>query len=221
VNKILLTAYADTSWVPLDTERRLAQAIKSVLKNPGSLTRAHLAYGTAISCGLSALHASYVATAVEYFHTASLLLDDLPCMDSALERRGKPCTYIRFGEATAVLAAQAFIARAYDMLMWELCELPISRQVMARRCIRDCVGVGGILNGQSKDLHSSRASKSEIAAGKTGSLFRLALVLPALMGDATPDQIQQLEAQAARWGLCYQALDDLRDGDAITENVLT
>jgi geranylgeranyl pyrophosphate synthase len=157
-----------------------------------------------------------LAVAIEYFHTASLLFDDLPCMDDATERRGEPCVHRVYGEAAATLAALALISRAYALLWQGMAGSPPDRQALAGAYVEKCLGASGLLNGQSEDLHyaslpKSRRSPWKVAAGKTVSLIRLSLVLPALLGGAPPDERRLLERLAACWGLSYQILDDLKD----------
>ena len=78
--------------LPAALDPNLEFAIRHVLDNPGSLVRPKLVFQMATAYGVDAAQAQELAIALEYFHTASLLFDDLPCMDNALERRGAPCT---------------------------------------------------------------------------------------------------------------------------------
>jgi geranylgeranyl pyrophosphate synthase len=199
-----------------ETEPHLNGALRQTLNHPGSLVRARLVHQMARAYGLAETRAENLAIAVEFFHTASLLFDDLPCMDDALERRGEPCVHRNYGEAAAMLAALALVNRAYALLWRGLAELPANRQALAGTYVEKCLGVNGILNGQSEDLHfadlpANRRSPQRIAAGKTVSLIRLSLVLPALIGGANPGDVCLLERLASFWGLSYQILDDLKD----------
>jgi geranylgeranyl pyrophosphate synthase len=88
--------------------------------------------------------------------------------------------------------------------------------VRALAYIEQCLGVGGLLNGQSLDLHYSmlphnRETTERIAQGKTVSLIRLTLALPAMIGGASAREVQLLERIALYWGLGYQMVDDLKD----------
>lgn len=157
-----------------------------------------------------------VAIALEYFHTASLIFDDLPCMDNAVERRGAPCVHIRFGEANAVLSALALINRAYALVWRAVAATPPHGRHDVTTYIEKRLGVDGLLNGQSLDLHYSALphtleTTERIARGKTVSLIRLTLVLPAMLGGAPPREIQLLERIAVCWGFGYQIIDDLKD----------
>jgi geranylgeranyl pyrophosphate synthase len=199
-----------------ETEPHLRGALQQTLQHPGSLVRAQLVYDMAGAYGLTEDRAKNLAMAVEYFHTASLLFDDLPCMDDATQRRSEPCIHRSHGEAAAVLAALGLVNRAYALLWNGLAGSPPVQQSAAANYVEKCLGVEGVLNGQSQDLHyasrtGNRPSPQQIATGKTVSLIQLSLVLPALLGGAEPAEVKLLERLAAFWGLSYQALDDLKD----------
>jgi geranylgeranyl pyrophosphate synthase len=202
--------------LPAALDPPLEEALRHVFDNPGSLVRPQMVYLIATSYGLEDAVAKNLAIALEYFHTASLVFDDLPCMDNACERRGVPCVHIAFGEAGAILTALALINRAYA-LIWQAVSMssPIT-QTRALAYIEQCLGLEGLLNGQSLDLHYSILphnceTTERIARGKTVSLIRLTLVLPAMLGGASLREIQLLERIALYWGLGYQMVDDLKD----------
>jgi geranylgeranyl pyrophosphate synthase len=202
--------------LPATLDPHFEEALRHVLDHPGSLVRPRMVFQIAIAYGLDADNAKDLAIALEYFHTASLLFDDLPCMDNASERRGVPCVHVAFGEAGAILAALALINRAYA-LSWRAASG--SAQEIQRHALgylERCLGLDGVLNGQSLDLHYAtlphdRKTTERIAQGKTVSLIRLPLVLPAMLGGASAREIQLLERIAMYWGLSYQIVDDLKD----------
>jgi geranylgeranyl pyrophosphate synthase len=209
-------AFRTSLPLPAALDPHLEEAIRHVLDNPGSLVRPRMVFQVATAYGLDATPARDLAIALEYFHTASLLFDDLPCMDNASERRGVPCVHLAYGEAGAILAALALINRAYA-LIWRAVSCA-SPQVQPRALvyIEQSLGVEGLLNGQSLDLHyatlpHNRETTERIARGKTVSLIRLTLVLPAMLGGASAREIQLLERTALYWGLGYQMVDDLKD----------
>jgi len=209
-------AFSTSLSLPAALDPDFRDALRHVLDNPGSLVRPRLVLQMATAYGLDTDHARELAVALEYFHTASLLFDDLPCMDNAQERRGVPCTHRVFGEDSAILAALALINRAYGLTWRAVAGCPPSRQAQAMTFIEQCLGVNGLLNGQSLDLHYSalpqtRETTERIARGKTVSLIRLTLVLPAMLGEASPRELQQLERISLFWGLGYQIVDDLKD----------
>jgi geranylgeranyl pyrophosphate synthase len=180
------------------------------------MVRAELAYRIACSFGLSEDRSENLAIAIEYFHTASLLFDDLPSMDDAQVRRGVPCAHNVYGEGAAILAALALINRAYALVWKTVAGLPPEVQSAGLGYLERHLGLAGLLNGQSQDLHYACLSEhlrepQSIAMGKTVSLIRLALVLPAMIGQAQPHEANLLDRLAIFWGLSYQTLDDLKD----------
>jgi geranylgeranyl pyrophosphate synthase len=202
--------------LPDGIEPHLGGALRDTLQHPGSMVRAELAYRTGCSFGLSEERSEHLAIAIEYFHTSSLLFDDLPSMDDAQVRRGVPCAHRAYGEGAAILAALALINRAYALVWKSVAGLPPEVQSAGLSYLERYLGLAGLLNGQSQDLHYSRLSQQlrepqSIAMGKTVSLIRLALVLPAIIGQAQPHEVNLLDRLAIFWGLSYQTLDDLKD----------
>jgi len=198
------------------TEPQLAAALSATLRRPGSMVRAMLAYRVATASELDEARAEKLAVALEYFHTASLLFDDLPCMDDAKQRRGAPCVHERFGEGTAILAALALVNRAYGLLWRAVSGAATDVADRTLEYVEEQLGLAGLLNGQSQDLHFGEHGRNaytpqEVALGKTVSLIKLTLVMPAMLGGASRRETQLLERVAMLWGLAYQTLDDLKD----------
>jgi geranylgeranyl pyrophosphate synthase len=197
-------------------DSNLEEALRHVLDHPGSLIRLRLVVQIATAYGLESTRAQHLAIALEYFHSASLLFDDLPCMDNARERRGIPCAHLVYGESGAILAALGLINRAYALTWRAVSGAGGDKHDRVAEYVEHCLGVEGVLNGQSMDLHyvslpHTRETTERIARGKTVALIRLTLVLPAMLGDATERELQLLERMAWLWGLAYQQLDDLKD----------
>jgi geranylgeranyl pyrophosphate synthase len=155
------------------------------------------------------------------FHSSSLLFDDMPSMDDASERRGRPCPHLVHGEAATILGALALITRGYGLL-WEAIGEGIGAPGAAERCqaaaalVGECLGVAGILDGQARDVSFRRDGASpevaaRVAADKTVPLVRLAIVLPAIVAGAGRETVLRLERLATVWGLAYQILDDFKD----------
>lgn len=202
--------------LPTGVEPHLAGALKQTLSHPGNLVRARLVYQVAAVYGVPEQPAMDLAVAIEFFHTASLLFDDLPFMDDARERRGSVCAHRMYGEAAAVLAALALINRAYGLLWQSLDWASPACRIRATAMVESCLGLHGILNGQSQDLHFEPTQPTgrhvmRVAMGKTVSLIRLTLVLPALLGGASRADLNLLRRLAVVWGLSYQMLDDMKD----------
>lgn len=197
-------------------EGRLHAAITEAVARPGKLVRPTLAYATLRAQGADEDACLELATAVEYFHLSSLLVDDLPCMDDATTRRGAPCTHRVHGEATAILAALALINRAYALVGFALAAQPGIVRVQAQACLDACLGTMGLVGGQARDLRYANSPRSarevnRVALGKTGALIGLGLLLPALCGAPSALARRHLEAVCLYWSLALQALDDLQD----------
>ncbi len=212
----LSKAFSDSMPLSATLEPHLKEALRRILNNPGSLIRPEIVLEVALGYGLSEELATDMAIGLEYFHTASLLFDDLPAMDDATERRGSPCIHVAFGDAGAILAALALVNRAYALTWRAVAAGSRDRQRRALDYVECNLGVDGLLNGQSMDLHydslpHDHRTNERTAIGKTVSLIRLTLVLPALLGNATEQELQLLERVALFWGLSYQIVDDLKD----------
>lgn len=198
------------------TERSLRAVLEHVLGHPGSLVRAQLAYHIQRAHAVAEPLALAVAVAIEYFHTASLVFDDMPAMDHATERRGIPCAHVAHGEAAATLGGLALINRGYALLWEVIAALPEEPRRDASRLVTSCLGVQGILNGQSLDLNFASSARRErdvldVAAGKTVPLIRLSLLLPALVSGVSVAVRRELDHLATLWGFAYQIMDDFKD----------
>jgi geranylgeranyl diphosphate synthase type II len=155
--------------------------------------------------------------AVEMVHTASLILDDLPCMDDATSRRGRPACHVTHGEANAVLAAFALLNRAYELLAegWAGGPDAATRAALAADLAR-AVGVRGMIAGQAVDLDMTDkpldfATLEFIHSRKTGALFMAAAGLGAAAARAPVAERGAILAYAKNLGLAFQIVDDLID----------
>ena len=204
-------------------EPRLRGVIADTLAAPGGMTRLQLALTCAEILGLPGEAGDALATGIEYFHTASLILDDLPSMDDAHRRRGRACVHRAHGEAAATLGALAFINRAYALFWRALSMAPAGAREEAAAHTERCLGAAGILDGQCADLHFAESDRSartvaRVALGKTVSMLRLTLVTPALVAGTAQRERVLLDRLAVAWGLAYQIADDfgdLGDGDTL------
>lgn len=192
----------------------LRESIDYALEGKGGGFRLQLAEATGVACGLDPRSSAQLAEGVEYFHHASLIFDDLPCMDDAEERRGRRCLHRVAGESKAILSALALVNRAYT-LSWKVASRYPGQSRSAARVVERCIGELGILDGQDRDLcfrpESGANEVKAIAAGKTGALLQLTLLLPAILGGASFAEILRLSRIARAWGIAYQALDDFSD----------
>lgn len=194
---------------------RLRALLNEVLDAPGALTRLRLGLLAGRTLGLPCDSSTSLATAFEYFHTASLILDDLPSMDNALERRGTICAHRKHGEAAAILGALAFINRAYALMWRSFARNPAHADTAASHA-EQCLGEVGVLDGQALDLHfrssdGSRRAVARAALGKTVSLLRLTFVTPAMLAGANRRERLLLDRLSVYWGLAYQIADDCND----------
>ena len=210
--------------LPPGLERRLLGAACHALDSEGSFARAQLCSSVGVALGLELSRAQRLGTSIELFHLASLLLDDLPCMDDADARRSRPCSHVLYGEAQTILAALGFINQAYALLWQELSAVEEEARLEAGRIVEECLGFAGILDGQARDISGSGSRMdgdevAQVARLKTGSLLRLCLLLPAVLADSGRYEKMHLTRLADRWGIAYQVADDLADlylGESIT-----
>jgi geranylgeranyl diphosphate synthase, type II len=160
------------------------------------------------------------AAAVEFLHNSSLIFDDLPCMDDAATRRGRPALHRQYGEGVAILVAINLMNAAYGLVIGDA----VSSQdagVLACEELIECVGPNGMLGGQAIDL-AARAgtlpeSSEELLEAsrnqKTSALIRLSLRLGAILVGAPPERLAALSQFAELLGNAYQLIDDMLDVD--------
>lgn len=164
-------------------------------------------------CGGDSTKALPAAAVMELVHASSLILDDLPSMDDAPLRRGRPANHRQHGEAIAILAAFGLLNLAFGTLAREY-EPPLSARLSA--LVAGAVGTDGLIGGQSADLLATEQQISfetleRIHRGKTGALFSAAAVGGAIVAAAAADEIARLDAFARNLGLAFQIVDDLLD----------
>jgi geranylgeranyl pyrophosphate synthase len=153
------------------------------------------------------------AAAVELLHCASLIVDDLPCMDNDSERRGRAAVHIRFGEATAVLAAHSLVALSARCLVGpEVPEEFLPAMVRLQIRLLDAMDANGLCGGQQMDLDGS-GSNAAVTELKTVPLFRLAVEAGSIGGSRWEQWRFPLRSFAREIGAVYQMTDDYLDGD--------
>jgi len=161
------------------------------------------------------------ACAMEMVHAYSLIHDDLPCMDDDDIRRGKPSCHIAFGEATALLAGDALLTLAFELMSGDTAAyynlgFPAERVLGAIRYLSAAAGVSGMIGGQVIDLEmeGKRADESLIARmydKKTAALFRAACSIGCVLGGATEREIEIAKQYASDIGMAFQITDDILD----------
>jgi geranylgeranyl pyrophosphate synthase len=194
----------------------VGEAMRYAVLNGGSRIRPLLALGVARLCDADSVLALRAAAAVEILHAASLVVDDLPCMDNAPERRGQPAVHVAFGEATAMLAAFALVALAARSVAEQACRPGLAnRQRQFQIDLLRTLDCSGLVGGQSLDVtldpeqrEESRAFVNEL---KTVPLFDLAVKAGLAYSAAEPSQA--LGRLGFEFGVAFQMADDLDDGE--------
>jgi len=154
-----------------------------------------------------------VACAVELVHAASLILDDMPCMDNAQLRRGQPTIHVQFGEDVAILSAVALLSRAFGILA-AAPDIPAMVRARLVGKLSETIGVQGLVKGQFLDLHGKRATVDDIATTnelKTGVLLGVAVDMAAIIAQADDKVAASLRAFALAAGHAFQLRDDFQD----------
>lgn len=201
--------------------RPLTDAVRDICLRPGKRVRPLLAMLSAAHFGGRELDALDFGCTLELLHAASLVLDDLPCMDDAVLRRGKLTVHRRFGEDTAVLAAVALLNHAYGVVAADKAVAPETRLALIA-LLSETVGFHGLVAGQFRDLRDPEEQRDEstltsLNYQKTGVLFAAATVGGAMI--AATDQAAQGKARlfARHLGLAFQLWDDLQDSVSTSE----
>jgi geranylgeranyl diphosphate synthase type II len=201
--------------------RPLSDAARDICLGPGKRVRPLLAMLSSAHFGGRELAALDFGCALELIHTASLILDDLPCMDDAMMRRGQLTLHRRFGEDTAVLAAVALLNHAYGVIASDATVEAETRLALIA-LLSETVGFRGLVSGQFRDLRDPRDLRDEqtltsLNYQKTCVLFAAAIVGGAMIAGA--DQAAQVRARlfANRLGLAFQLWDDLQDSISTSE----
>jgi geranylgeranyl pyrophosphate synthase len=207
------TVDAELQRVVPSTGGRVEQSMAYTVHAPSKRVRAVLTLLCAELCGAAATRAVAAAVAMELVHAASLILDDLPSMDDAPLRRGRPANHLEFGESIAILAAFGLLNLAYDALSRGY-EPPLASGLT--QLLASAVGVDGLIGGQSADLLATDTAidfetLERIHRGKTGALFVASASAGALTAGAGTDQQHWLSAFAKNLGLAFQIIDDLLD----------
>jgi len=196
-----------------DTGEAVQRSMAYTVLAPSKRVRPVLTLLSAELCGGRADRVLPVAAAMELVHASSLILDDLPCMDDAPLRRGRPSNHLEFGEAIAILAAFALLNLSFSTIA-ATCPAELAASIVA--LVGDAVGTGGLVGGQAADLLATDKQidfemLERIHRGKTGALFVAAASAGALGAGARPDAVASLSAYAKNLGLAFQIVDDLLD----------
>lgn len=195
-------------------QREVVRAMKYSLANGGKRLRPVLVLEFCKMCGGDIEKALPLACAIEYIHTYSLIHDDLPCMDDDDMRRGNPSCHKMFGEATALLAGDALLTHAFDIIA--SADLSDNQIVRAIALLAQNSGVGGMIGGQVLDLKFEKEDPSisdliTVHKLKTGALISAACLLGCVAGNASEEQIASASSFAYCLGIAFQIKDDILD----------
>ena len=212
--------------VPPETEdpATIHRAMRYSLFAGGKRIRPLLAIAAAHAVSDAPVGVESAACALELIHTYSLIHDDLPALDNDDLRRGRPTCHRVFGEAMAILAGDALLTLAFEVLS-KLEEIGVERRIQLVRELATASGtVGGMIGGQVNDVEgegkfpTARLLES-IHRAKTGALLRASVRMGAIYAGAEPEQLDALTCFGDHAGLAFQIVDDLLDVEQPSETL--
>ena len=200
---------------------RLLEAMRYAVLEGGKRLRPFLVLETARLFDANPAQALMTAAAVECVHAYSLIHDDLPAMDNDMLRRGRPTVHKAFDEATAILAGDALLTFAFDLLARAATHPDPAIRIALVAALASAAGLGGMAGGQMLDLAAegrfggarkvTEEAVFKLEAMKTGALIRAACAMGAILGKASPDARRALDAYGHALGQAFQIADDLLD----------
>ena len=192
----------------------MSEAIRYSLLAPGKRIRPLLLLTANQVCGGNIESALPAACAVEMIHTYSLIHDDLPAMDDDDMRRGRPSCHVQFDEATAILAGDALIPLAFEVITQHT--QPVSASAQCVMALARAAGASRLVGGQIDDLASEFSEPNveileHIHRRKTGALLAVSLELGGIIAGASRENLDRLLNFGKHLGLAFQIVDDLLD----------
>ncbi len=193
----------------------LLEAMEYSLFAPGKRIRGALVlWSGELVSGQVSRDAEIAAAAVEIVHTYSLVHDDLPAMDDDDMRRGRPSCHKAFDEATAILAGDALLTLAFEILAKEVDDSDIARKLIGQ--LAESAGAAGMIAGQMADLAAEKAEGTiealqYIHTNKTAKMFQCSVLCGGIAGRADTDQLRSLWEYGLNLGLAFQVADDILD----------
>ena len=203
----------------------LHQAMHYSVMNGGKRIRPLLTFASAESLNVEAKLLIPAASSIELLHSFSLVHDDLPCMDDDDLRRGKPSVHKQFGEATAILAADALLSLSFEILASDHSfGSSSSNNASLITLISSATGFVGITGGQQLDLNAEdkvieQSELEHIYRQKTGKLIRACLLAPTCFIDVSLEKMSALERYADAIGLAFQIKDDIIEVEGSTDEI--
>ncbi|MFQ5489928.1 MAG: polyprenyl synthetase family protein [Phycisphaerae bacterium] len=200
----------------------LAQAMRYAVLGPGKRLRPYLLCRCYELCGGHERDAWPIAVAVECVHAFSLVHDDLPAMDDDALRRGRATTHVRFGEALAILAGDALLSLAFELIAEHA---PDARRAgLLTGELARAVGAGGMIGGQAADMQSESTQPdaqrvADIHDRKTARFFEATCRMGGLLADADQATLDSLGVYGTQFGRAFQIIDDVLDETSCTEGL--
>lgn len=196
---------------------RVVRAMRHSLMAGGKRIRPILCISAAEAVGGNATQVIRAACAIEMIHTYSLIHDDLPAMDNDDMRRGQPTCHVAFDEATAILAGDALLTLAFEVLTSRQTPHPPRNALEwlgVVNTIAKAAGYQGMIEGQLRDIVAEGSSLDlkdlqELHRLKTGALIEASIHTGAILGGGNPEQIETLQIFANNIGLAFQVTDDI------------
>ncbi|MCX6357381.1 MAG: polyprenyl synthetase family protein [Candidatus Aureabacteria bacterium] len=221
--KLVIEAALERFLPPADaSSARLHESMRYSVFAGGKRLRPILCIAAVEALGKDPAPCLPAACALELVHTYSLIHDDLPAMDNDDLRRGKPTNHKVFGEAVAILAGDALLTLAFELVAG--IDAPAAARVDMVRMLARCGGTEGLVGGQALDLSSegkqvSEATLERIHARKTAALIETAIMFGAVCGGASPGQSDCFSAYGHALGMAFQITDDILDATGHQEKM--
>lgn len=206
-----------------NSDTKLVEAMRYSSLAPGKRLRPFLTVTTAKIFGVSEEQALQTAAAIEFVHTYSLIHDDLPSMDDDDMRRGQLSCHKKYDEATAILAGDALLTYAFEVLADRTTHGSQAVRCELIRCLAKSAGSSGMVRGQMLDMLSEKKQMSlneitHLQRLKTGELFTISCDAGAILGNAPNNLRNHVRGYANDIGLAFQITDDLLDADTKQDN---
>jgi len=200
------------------TSSKIVKAMKYSLMAGGKRIRPVLCIAAAETVGGQGQDVFNAACALEMIHTYSLIHDDLPAMDNDDIRRGQPTCHVAFDEATAILAGDALLTLAFEVLSSTefVQDNHVRNWMNVIHTLATAAGYKGMIEGQMQDMAGEGyllclEDLENMHALKTGALIEASVMVGAILGKGSSDQIQHLKTYSKNIGLAFQVTDDLLD----------
>ena len=225
-------------FMPVEYPQRIFKAMKYTVTLPGKRLRPVMCLETCRMFGGNYKDAIPTACAIEMLHAQTLIHDDLPCMDNDDYRRGKLTNHKVFGEAHAVLAGDALLTFAPQLILKHSKNLGAEKLIKILEEYFQAAGAYGVIAGQIVDIESEKLMQSFEFSGKidiekselektleyihthkTGDLFKLALRTGAIIADANEEQLNQITEFGQNLGVAFQIADDILDETSTFEQM--